>query len=445
MIISILAFIVAFGILVIVHEFGHFWVARKVGVHVETFSIGFGPRLFKRKWGKTDFCVSAIPLGGYVKMRGEGEEENIPKDDPTSFSNKSVKARSAVVLAGPTMNIVLSFLLMPLVFWIGKSEPTFITEPPVVERVLPNSPAEKAGFQMGDQILKINEEETPNWERLLEPLALMKPKEEVVISVLRDKQSKRLKVETEAFPKGEGVYIGIEKFFGTPPEAVVKQVLSGEPAEQAGLKAGDKVIAIHGNLVASWDDLVREVNQYEGEEIEIGVVRNEEKLSFRLAPRKDPQSNRWLIGIVGPEDMGTLPMSLRKYGFWEGIQVGFETNVKNILLTFQVLKKLVTAELSYKSLGGPVAIAYTLAKASASGLSDFIYFTAFLSIQLGILNLLPIPVLDGGHLVFYSIEAIRRRPLPLKTRLVATQVGMALLLTLVVFVTWNDLKRLIGF
>lgn len=452
MITSILAFVIAFGLLVIVHEFGHYWMAKKQGIFVETFSIGFGPKLFTFKRKETQFCISAIPLGGYVKMRGEEEGQDIPKDDKSAFVNQSVKARCGIVLAGPFMNIVLSFILMPLVFWIGKTEPAFMTEPPVVSRVLPISPAEKAGFQIGDKILKLDGKETPNWETVLEPLSLIKPGQKVSIEIKRGSLSKILEVETQGFPRGEGAYVGFEKFFGDPPQALVKQAIEGEPAAKAGIKANDKIVGVIDNRIPAnqtdihnWDELVSEVNRLNGAGFSMVVLRAGETLNFSVTPKWDAANQRWIIGIQGSDDVGAMPLSLRRYGFFGAIKVGFKTNVKNIFLTFEVIKKLVSQELSYKTLGGPVAIAYTLAKASASGIADFLYFTAFLSLQLGILNLLPIPVLDGGHLVFFLSEAIRGKPLALKTRMVATQVGMVLLLTLVAFVTWNDLKRFIGF
>lgn len=420
-------------------------MARRAGIAVEIFSIGFGPKLFTFKWKETEFCVSAIPLGGYVKMHGESEEEQIPKEDQRAFSNKSIQARSGVVLAGPFMNILLSFALMPLVFWIGKPEPAFIHELPVVERILPDSPAEKAGFVIGDRIIALDGKLTPTWESLLEPLIFMGGGKGVSIEIERGGKNETVVVKTETLPRGEGSFIGIEKYFGPAPEASVHDVLPGGPADQAGLKKGDKILSVGGKPVNNWDDLVREINVFQGGEITLEIVREEAKMTLPVEPKKDEESGRWLIGIQAPQPQTLSPLSIRKYGFLEGAKAGFKANWKNLILTFQVIKKLFTAEVSVKTLGGPVAIAYTLAKASASGISDFIYFLSFLSLQLGILNLLPIPVLDGGHLVFFGIEAIRRKPIALKARLIATQVGMVLLLTLVVFVTWNDLRRLIGF
>ncbi|MDO8526705.1 MAG: RIP metalloprotease RseP [Deltaproteobacteria bacterium] len=444
MILSIVAFVVAFSILVLVHEFGHFWVARKAGVAVEKFSIGFGPKIFGFKWKETDFCISLLPLGGFVKMRGEGEEEEISPTDTTAFSNKSVGARSAVVMAGPFMNLVLSFLLMPLVFWIGKPEITFLSEPPVVERIVPGSPAEKAGFQVGDKIIKFNGEVTATWEALLQPLALTTPGQTVSVEVERNQSHPVLKVEAAPIPGSEGSYLGIEKFFGAPPKAMVSGVVDGSPAAQAGLEKGDLILTVEGQPVENWDALIRAVTLKGGVNITLQILRDKAPLSLQIKPKWDESAKRWLMGIHGPEDLNISSLQTKKYGFIEAVKVGWKTNIKNIGLTFEVLGKLVTREISYKTLGGPVQIAVALGKASASGLADFLYFMAFLSLQLAILNILPIPMLDGGHLLFFAVEAIRGKALSLKARLISQQVGMVLLLTLIFFVTLNDLERLLG-
>lgn len=453
MIISILAFVIAFGILVIVHEFGHFWVARRCGIAVETFSIGFGPKLFKRKWKETDFCISLIPLGGYVKMRGEGDEKEISRDDPTAFSNKSVVRRSAVVMAGPFMNLVLSFLLVPFVFWIGKPAAPFLNEPPVIERILPNSPAAEVDLQIGDRIVSIWKIDsgrilTATWKDFLDPLLETPPGQRINVEIQRGSEIKVIALQTKALPGTLESFIGIEKYFGKAPDPVVVAVLDSSPAKEAGLQPKDKIVSLQGKPIQTWDDLLREVELRGGEEFALEIRREGktglEDLTVTLKPKWDEESRRWIMGIQGPEGESESLLAVRDYNFLEALVAGVKVNANNIRLTLQALKKLITAEVSVKTLGGPVAIAYTLAKASASGLADFIYFMAFLSIQLGILNLLPIPVLDGGHLLFFGFEAIRRKPLSLKARLVAQQVGMILLLTLILVVTWNDIRRLIG-
>lgn len=442
MITSILAFVIAFSLLVLVHEFGHFWMARRAGVAVERFSIGFGPKLFGFKWKETDFGIALLPLGGYVKMKGESETEGVDPNDPRAFSNKSISARTSIVLAGPIMNLLFSFVLMPMVFWIGRPEPAFLDQPPVIERVLPNSPAEKPGLKVGDKILFCNEKPMATWRELLSTIALTPVGAKLSLRVERDGAPKIFWLETEKLPGGEESYLGFEKFFGTSPPAIVKEVFPDGPADRAGIKPEDQIIAVAGKAIQNWDDLVQRIQSSQAQPLALEVRHDGQSHRFTVQPQWDPQSQRYLIGIQGMEAVTPFTYSIKRYSLTEAMRMGFKTNWENLVLTLLVLKKLVTLELSYKTLGGPVRIAYTLAKASASGATDFLYFTAFLSLQLGILNLLPIPVLDGGHLLFYLIEVIRRKPLSLKVRMVAQQIGLVLLITLIVFVTWNDLQKL---
>lgn len=443
MITSILSFFIAFGLLVLVHEFGHFWLARRIGVSVERFSIGFGPKLFGFKWKETDCCLSLLPLGGYVKMKGETDEEAIDPNDKTAFSNKSISDRSAIVLAGPLMNLLFSFVLMPLVFWIGRPEPAFLNQPPVVERILPNSPAEQGGLKIGDEVLSLNAKAVTTWRELLQDIAITPVGSRLALGIRRDGDQKTYWLETEKLPGEEESYLGLEKFFGESPPAIIQSVLPKGEADRAGLKPKDQVTKVAGVAIQNWDDLVRAIQAVKDKPLELEVLRGQKVYRFTLRPQWDAAAKRYLIGIQGAESATPLAATLKRYSPIEAIGMGFKTNWENLLLTLTVLKKLLTLELSYKTLGGPVRIAYTLARASAAGVADFLYLTAFLSLQLAILNLLPIPVLDGGHLLFYLIEAVRRKPLSLKARMVAQQVGMVLLITLIVLVTWNDLEKLV--
>lgn len=354
--IAVLSIIIAFGILVIFHEFGHFWVAKKCGIDVETFSVGFGPKLFSGRYDGTEFCVSLIPLGGYVKMKGMGDEEEVDRTDPKAFFNKSLLARVAVVMAGPVMNFLLAFLIVPVVCWIGRPEVASLLEPPVIEQVLPDSPAAIAGLQGGETVLKVDGREIPTRQ-----------------------------------------------------------------------------------------DLIVAINEKQGVAVELDVRgRTGETRRVSLKPVMLFAEERWAIGIQFPVN-DNARVVYHRYGFVEGVVAGTVENLKNIALTFRVLKRLVFGETSYKTLGGPTAIAKGLATAAANGIAPFLLFTAFLSLQLGILNLLPIPMLDGGHLVFFGFEAVFRKPLSLKIRLWAQQIGITLLLLLVAVVTWNDLEREFGF
>lgn len=449
MITSILAFVLAFGLLVIIHEFGHFWVAKKAGVCVETFSIGFGPKLFTFRRNNTDFCISLIPLGGYVKMKGEGDESDIDPNDNTAFSNKSVKARSAVVVAGPVMNLILSFVLMPIVFWIGKGEPAYYGQPPVVERVLLGTPAEESGIRAGDKILNVAGQSTPDWKSVIRATWNLQEDKVPTVTVERLGREKEFVLKKRSiFPRLGGGFLGFEKYFGEAPPAEITQVLPDSPAFKAGLQKGDLVKEINGKPIRSWEELIQFLGNSKGESLSLALERGKKITVVELQPEYNEESQRWLMGIQGPSDTGVnllgVMLSANDYTLWEGFKNGIALNYQHLIMTFGVLKMIFSGEASYKQLGGPVAIATTLADAAAEGVPDFLFFTAFLSLQLAILNILPVPVLDGGHLVFFGIEAIRRKPIALKARLIATQIGMILLLSLVLIVTWNDIRRILG-
>ena len=347
---TILYLVVGIGVLILVHEFGHFWVARRVGVTVERFSIGFGPKIFGFKQGGTDFWIAPIPLGGYVKLKGEDPEEAKASEEPDSFRNKSVTRRAAIIVAGVVMNFLLAFVLMPVVFMMGQKIPEFLTKAPVVEAVMPDTPASRAGLASGDRALKIT-----------------------------------------------------------------------------------------GESVAHWEAMITRVQESAGFSLVFTLQRGEEIFERTLVPEYSRDNERWLIGVQMPAS--TVPI-LKKYPFTEAVKAGFEENIRLIGMTFGMVKKLVTLQASYKAVGGPVQIASYLAKAAASGMADFLYFIAFLSINLAVLNILPFPLLDGGHLMFLAIEGIRRKPVSLKVQLIAQQIGLVLLLTFVALVTIQDVNRL---
>ena len=437
---SVLSFVVALSVLIVVHELGHFLLARKAGIPVERFSVGFGPRIFGWKWKETDFCISLFPLGGYVKMQGEeGEEE--AQHLPDSFPNKPVKDRIQVVLAGPMMNILFAFLLLPLVFLIGHNVPKFFDQPAVVEHVLPNSPAVSAGLQKGDRLVSIDGKSVSTWETVIQSIALL-PGQTISLQAERNSELLNFTATIESLEGKEGGILGVEPWFALPQNVVVGQVQKESPAAMAGFQPKDRITSINGEAVSNWEAMKKRVQKSNGKPMQFSLQRGDSVQNLSVTASLDESGKNWLIGIQG--EMAALPQVLKKYPFMEAVKRGFSEATKLIGMTFEVLKKLVTLELSYKTLGGPVQIAHSLAEASSAGFSNFIYFVAFLSIQLGVLNLLPIPVLDGGHLVFLFWEGIRRKPMNIRASIIAQQIGMALLLTLIVFVTWNDLNRLFG-
>ncbi len=439
LIVSIVAFASALSVLIIVHEFGHFILAKKAGIDVERFSIGFGPRLFGWKWWGTDFCVSLLPLGGYVKMQGEEGEKEV-SHIPGSFSNKTVWQRIQVAAAGPLMNLLFAFFLLPVVFLLGRNVPTFLKEAPVVQSILPGSAAAAAHLMTGDELKMIGDTPISNWEEAMRTIPIFS-NQDVILKVMRGGVVQEIPVHLGAFGERDGT-LGVEPPVATPQEVMLTQVQSASPAEKAGFLRGDKVISIGNVALLNWEHLRQIVQESDGKELSFTIQRESARKTLSVVADFDKGAKQWLIGVQSAPV--SFPMTMQHYSFVEAVRKGWQEAAQLVNLTFVVLKKLVTLQLSYKMLGGPVQIAYSLAQASSSGFSDFLYFVGFLSIQLGILNLLPIPVLDGGMLFFLLAEGLLRKPIPFRVRLVAQQIGMGALLILILLITFNDLHRLLG-
>jgi len=438
---TILFFLIALGLLIFVHEFGHFIIAKRADVRVDEFSLGFGPRLFGFKRKETDYRISAFPLGGYVKMLGEDAEDE-KSEDPRSFAKKSVWQRVKIIACGPIMNLVFSLAVMPAVFFIGRAEPAFLHEMPVVIDVRADSPAAKVDLTRGDTIIAIDGKNVTDWEAVLNQFILA-ANNSLTLTVERDHERFDQKIDVAQMPEMKGGYVGIEPMLFLGNEAVIDGVSPNGPAAVAGVKAGDRIISINDQPVADWIDLSQKINETQGKQATLGIKRGEETRTVTIEPEYNDNMKRWLIGIVKDRQSG-VPMKTVRYGIIGSIVEGTKENLKLVGLTFVVLKRLFTLKLSYKVLGGPVIIAKASAAAAASGISNFLYFLAFLSLQLAIINILPIPVLDGGHLAFLGIEAVRRRPLSLKVRQYATQAGFFILIALMLLVTWNDLESVFG-
>lgn len=439
---TILFFLIALGVLIFVHEIGHFILAKRQDVKVEEFSLGFGPRIFGFKKGETDYRISALPIGGYVKMLGESPEEEGAEEDPRSFAKKTVWQRMKIVVCGPLMNLIFSLAVMPLVFFIGRSQPVFLNEPPVVMGVRAESPAAEAGLKSGDLITAIEGKKTAKWEDALTKFILA-PNSRLKVTIERGGKTFDQDIEVGQMSEVKGGYVGIEPILFLGNEAVIDGVSAGGPAAEAGIRKGDLVEAINGKQVMDFLDLSQKVNELGENEASLKIKRGEETLTVKVKPQYNEGAKRWLIGIV--KDMqGAVPMTVVKLGLADSVIEGTKENIKLIGLTFSVLKRLFTGGLSVKVLGGPVIIAKASAAAAASGLSNFLYFLAFLSLQLSIINILPIPVLDGGHILFLGIEAIRRKPVSVKIRQYATQAGFFVLIAFMLLVTWNDLDSVFG-
>lgn len=422
---TLVYFLIVIGILVFVHELGHFIMAKRAGVRVEKFSLGMGPRLFGYKKGDTDYIISALPLGGYVKMAGENPDEE-STGAPDEFPSKSVWQRAKIAAAGSLTNIAVAFLLMPLVFMVG----TYAEGPAKVGYVEKGSPAEKAGFQAGDVIEEINGRRISDWTKALSLIAV-NPDTDVTVTLDRSGEKKVLALRPEAATE---LRIGSSGLIPDMP-AEIGRLRPGLPAEKAGIKVGDKVLAVNGGTIYHWNQFSLMVKESGGKDLLFQIERGGKREERTIKPVMD--GGRYVIGVEP-----AVRLVFKKYGFVEAVQMGFTKTIETADLTFITLKKLFTFSLSIKTLGGPVMIAQMSGQAAAAGLSAFIALMATISLSLGMLNLLPIPVLDGGMLLFLAIEAVRKKPLSQKVMEISQSVGAALLITLIAVVSYNDVTRL---
>lgn len=438
--ITILAGIIMLGILVFVHELGHFCVAKWAGVKVLKFSLGFGPKLVSRTWGETEYLICAVPLGGYVQMLGEGGGENGEEAELTaaekqrSFADKPVSARTAIVAAGPLMNLIFPFLIMPIAYLVGVQLPAFLEQPPCVGYVANDSDASRSGFLPGDCIEQINGDPVATWNDA--NLALLAHAgSPLQIEGRRDGQALAL-----TFTPANGGLEGLRSIGLFPrQEAVVGGLAPGMPASAAGLEVGDLIRAIGNVPISSWYDLKQVIQAGQGTAMTVHVERAGKPLALTLTPvREDGKGSEYLIGIAPAQE--TI---FKRFGLVESIKAGGKRTIELIKLTLVFIQKLVAGQVSSKNIGGPITVVQIAGQAAQTDLSSILSVLAFLSIQLGILNLFPIPILDGGHLFFNLFEAVLRRPLSLRTREIAQQIGLALLVMLMVLAFYNDIVRLL--
>ncbi|MBE9535751.1 MAG: RIP metalloprotease RseP [Proteobacteria bacterium] len=431
---TLISFIIVLGFLVLIHELGHFLVAKKLDVKVEKFSIGFGPRLFAFTKGETEYMISAIPLGGYVKLMGEDPGEEVV-NDPREFASRPVSHRMAIIIAGPLMNLLLTFVLLPLVFMMGVNLPAYIEKKVSVGWVMSDSPAEESGFKAGDVVHRIDGDDVENWEKAVTAFA-SNPGRRLSLQVEREGRLLDIYLTPRLMEGNGGGYAGLVHHMAP----VIGGIRSGSPAAEAGLMAGDRIKSVSGESVDHWIGMSSRIKASEGKPVHLVIDRGRDEIQLTVTPEKDEASGNYIIGVSYSE-----AMVLKKFGFVEAIKEGMKRAVDLTVLTVGILKKLVTLDLSVKSLGGPIMIAQATGAAAQAGLSELLSLMAFISLQLGILNLLPIPVLDGGHVFFLLAELALRKPVSIKAREIAQQIGFAILITLMLVVSYNDIVRVFSF
>jgi regulator of sigma E protease len=450
---SLLAFIVAIGVLVTVHEFGHFWVARRMGVKVLRFSVGFGRPLWRWRSNKdqTEYVIGSLPLGGYVKMLDEREGHVDRRELDYSFNRKSVWQRSAIVAAGPLFNFLFAILAYYLIFLAGIGGMK-----PVLGEVANPSLAHDAGLRQGDVILAVNGIETRTWEKarlvLLDQavdadrLRLQVQDEDLQIS------DRTVDISGLDFLQAEQIDLlgdlGIAPWQPNLPP-IIDEVLADGAGERAGLQSGDRVVSLDGVEIDNsnrWIGMIRENPQTT---MRLRIVRDGESMELELTPDlRDEDGARY--GYIGVRSRVEIPESLRRemtvverYGPLEGFAQALDKTWRMTWLTLRVLGKLVTGEASVRNLSGPITIAHYAGISASIGLEPFLGFLAIISISLGVLNLLPVPMLDGGHLFYYLIEIFKGSPVSEQTEIIGQKIGIALLFCLMSIALYNDLLRLV--
>lgn len=448
MIQSVLSIVVALGVLITFHELGHYVVARACGVKVLRFSVGFGKPILK--WVNkfdTEFTLALIPLGGYVRMLDE-REGNVPAElKAEAFNNKNVWQRIAIVAAGPLANFLLAILLYSFVALQGIQ-----TVSPVVGSIEANSIVSQSSLQSGDELTRIDGQSVSSWQQVNLALANL-------IGQSGTYQFRYL-------PQGGGSEVisefklqawlsdsepaGLINALGLTPKrpdmpAVIEKVLPEGAAAFAGIKSGDKIVRVNDDLILDWQDFVKIVQKNPKQALSISLVRNNQNLDLTLVPKQKEVAGV-LVGYVGlmvkPVVLDASWYKVTEYGFFESIQYGVERSGQMINLTLSSIYKMIKGLISIDNLSGPITIAKVASASAESGLQSFLQFMAYLSISLGVLNLLPIPVLDGGHLLFYVVEAVRRKPVSEKIQYLAYRIGASMLFALMLVAIFNDIARL---
>ena len=423
---------IVLGIMVLVHEWGHFIVAKMFGVRVEIFSIGFGPRLWGYKRGDTDYRVSALPLGGYVKMAGDNPLED-RQGDPDEFLSKPRWQRVLIALAGPAMNIILSVILVAGIYMRGSKQPAFLDRPMVLAGVLQDSAAQKSGLMPGDHIVSVNGASNPTWDRA--QIELMSTLPGHTISIVADRDGRQLSFSVPAAAS-------VEDVFGYPQDhLVVSAVSPGTPAERSGLLAGDVITKVNGIVLANGAEFPPIVDKSQSEPLDLEVQRGDRTLHVQIRPQQVSGSNgskRWQIGVLRTGDLVDRRLSPSA--------AVVESVGMNALMARQisyVVVELFRGNISLKQLEGPLGIARESGRAAKEGPAELLSLMAMIGVNLAVLNLLPIPPLDGGHILMLFIEGTIRRDLSVRVKERFVTVSMVFLLLVFAIVMYNDVLRLI--
>ena len=429
MLTNMVAFIFVIGVLVFVHELGHFLAARRIGVRVLTFSLGFGPKIAKFRRGDTEYCISIIPLGGYVKMAGENPDDKRTGADD-EFMSKSKWERFQVLIMGPVMNVLLAIVVMTFVLYNGAQVPVYEEMSPVVGTVVEDSVAEQVGIQVGDQILSVEGTPTETWSDLFVAVMPRAQRELSVVVRAADGLVRTLRMTPDSRTEFEVGDLGV----GPVMEPQILTINPGEPADQVGLQVDDVIEAVDGELLPR-DDLIARMQGSADEPVTLTIRRGETRFDVEVTPA--------LVGDIGMIGAGLseFPIRIVEPGFGEAFVLSLEQNYEWSGLIFQTLVGLFTADTSPTQLVGPVGIAQMSGDMAEIGFVALLSLLSMISLNLGILNLLPVPILDGGHIMIMALEGVSRRDFSVQAKERMLLVGFVMLMTLMVTVIYNDLTR----
>jgi len=428
---SLVAVVCVLGFMILIHEFGHYAVAKWLGVRVEQFAIGFGKRLLGFRRGETDYRINAIPLGGYVKMSGENPMDQ-RTDDPGEFMNHPRWHRFLIAIAGPAMNILLAIVLLTTVYMVHYEYPAVYDEPPVIGWVVKDTPAEKAGLLAGDRITRIEDIKNPNWEQI-ELKEALSPGQPLSVEVERNGKF----LDKTLVPEAAGVdKIGFAGWTPQEQKLVVTDLVEGMPADKAGLREGDQILAVNGQPVSALAAMIETLKVTKDKPLTLNVLRDGKSMTFTVQPILYEKSYR--IGI------GSMPMKVKTLKAGDAFRLSLHENRQNALLILELVKKMAQGKISPRSIEGPIRIGQAAGEAARrKGWTPLMSLTAAISLNLGIFNLLPIPILDGGVILFLLIEGLMRRDISLAIKERVYQAAFVFLVLFAVMVIYNDLMKTI--
>jgi regulator of sigma E protease len=433
--IAVLAVGVILGFMILIHEFGHYAAAKLLGVRVEVFSIGFGKRLFGFRRGDTDYRIAAIPLGGYVKMSGENPMDE-RSDDPAEFMSHPRWHRFIIAIAGPAMNILFAVGLLTCVYMVRYEYPAVLDEPAVIGWVVQDTPAAKAGIQVGDRIVRIDGIQNPTWEQVI-PREALNPNQPLEVTIQRGSQTLTKTIVPEPYGPNQ---MGSAGWAPKEPNFPITDLEAGMPAEKAGMKLGDEIVSVDGQPIAGLEAMIESLKRTRDKPIQITVMRDGKPLTFTVQPvlSNIKGDERYRVGVASaPMKVSSLPLAA-------AFRRSVEQNKQGSLLILELVQKMVQHKISIRSIEGPIGIGRAAGQAaSRKGWTPLLELTAGISLNLGIFNLLPIPIMDGGVILLLFVESIIRRDINLRIKERIYQAAFVFLVLFAVMVIYNDVVKML--